>query len=207
MDYSFPIASARTRQYGVWFEDWNRYPFYFDGPRTIFHFEKTFVPNGEALIYFLEPAAADLCSPCEIVEQALGRERAMALFDFDANRLRKLNYSTPDAFIYDRPVCATTTLLTKIKKDEKAAVGLSLATHLYEFIREIRRRLDQYGAYFGQIQDCLASEKMARPELKDYLEEMETIVADAQGRSKEIYATPLAAVQTKTDSIKKLLLE
>ena len=60
MDYSFPIASARTRQYGVWFEDWNRYPFYFDGPRTIFHFEKTFVPNGEALIYFLEPAAADL---------------------------------------------------------------------------------------------------------------------------------------------------
>ena len=62
MDYSFPIACARTRQWGVWFEDWNHYPFFFDGPRTIFHFDKTFVPNGEALIYFLEPAAADLYS-------------------------------------------------------------------------------------------------------------------------------------------------
>ncbi len=49
--------------WGVWFEDWNHYPFFFDGPRTILHFEKTFVPNGNALFYFLEPAAADLVSP------------------------------------------------------------------------------------------------------------------------------------------------
>jgi hypothetical protein len=33
------------------------------------------------------------------------------------------------------------------------------------------------------------------------------MVGDAQGSSKVINATPLAAVQTKTDSIKKLLLE
>jgi hypothetical protein len=131
----------------------------------------------------------------------------MALLDFDANRLRKLHYSTPDEFMYDRPVCATTTRLTGIKENEKATLGLSLATHLYEFIREIRGRLDQYGAFFGQTQDYLASQKKAQPELKDYLEEMETMVADAQAKSKEIYATPLAAVQTKTDSIKKLLLE
>jgi hypothetical protein len=207
MDYSFPIAGARTRQWGVWFEDWNRYPFYFDGRQTIFHFEKTFVPKGDALIYFLEPAAADLYSPCEIVEQALGRERAMALFDFDANRLRKLSYSTPGDFMYDRPVCATTTSLTKIKQDEKFTIGLNLATHMYEFIREIRRRLDQYGAYFNQIQEYLASEKIAHPELKEYIEDMEATVIDAQGRSKQIYSTPLAAVQTKTDSIKKVLLE
>jgi hypothetical protein len=207
MDYSFPIASAKTRQWGVWFEDWNYYPFYFDGPRTIFHFDKTFVPKGDALMYFLEPAAADLYSPCEIVEQALGRERAMALFDLDANRLRKLSYSTPDDFMYDRPVCATTTSLTRIRQDEKFTVGLNLATHLYEFIREIRRRLDQYGAFFGQVQDYLASEKTAHPELKEYLEQMESMVADAQNRSKNIYATPLAAVQSKTDEIKKVLLE
>ena len=102
MDYSFPIAYAKTRMWGVWFEDWNHYPFFFDGPRTIFHFEKTFIPNGEALIYFLEPAAADLYSPCEIVEQALGQEKAAALFDFDANRIRKLKYSTPDR-VHIRP--------------------------------------------------------------------------------------------------------
>ncbi len=163
MDYSFPIACAKTRFWGVWFEDWNNYPFYFDGPRTIFHFDKTFVPKGDALIYFLEPAAADLHSPCQIVEQALGRQKAMSLFDFDGNRLRRLSYSTPDDFVYDRPVCATTTRLTRVKQEEKATVGLNLATHLYEFIREIRRRIDQYGTFFGRIQDYLASEKKRPP--------------------------------------------
>jgi hypothetical protein len=207
MDYSFPIAGARTRFWGLWFEDWNNYPFYFDGPRTVFHFDKTFVPNGDALIYFLEPAAADLYSPCEIVEQALGRQKAMALFDFDANRLRRLNYSTPDEFMYDRPVCATTTRMNQIRQDERTTVGLNLATHLYEFIREIRGRVDQYRVFFGQMHDYLEAEKTAHPELKDYLEEVEAMVIDAQGRSERIYATTLPAVQAKTDAIKKRLLE
>jgi hypothetical protein len=207
MDYSFPIADAKTRMWGVWFEDWNHYPFFFDGPRTVFHFEKTFVPTGEALIYFLQPAAADLYSPCEIVEQALGQEKAAALFDFDANRLRRLKYSTPDQFQYDRPVCATTTRLSKIKQEEKATVGVDLATHLYEFIREIRGRVDQYGAFFGQVKGYLASEKSAHPELEGYVTELEGMVAEAQAKSKEIYATPLSSVQKKTDAMKKLLQE
>jgi hypothetical protein len=205
MDYSFPIADAKTRMWGVWFEDWNHYPFFFDGPHTVFHFEKTFVPNGEALIYFLQPAAADLYSPCEIVEQALGQEKAAALFDYDANRLRRLKYSTPDQFQFDRPVCATTTRLSKIKQEEKATVGVDLATHLYEFIREIRGRVDQYGAFFGQVKGYLASEKTAHPELGGYVTELEGMVAEAQSKSKEIYATPLSSVQKKTDAMKKLL--
>jgi len=207
MDYSFPIASARTRQYGVWFEDWNRYPCYFDGPRTIFHFDKTFVPNGEALIYFLEAAAADVYSPCEIVEQALGREKALALFDFDANRLRKLNYSTPDEFIYDRPVCATTDRLTAIRQQEKTTLGLNLATHIYEFIREIRSRVGQYDSYFAQLQEYLASEKKAQPELQEYLEEMGALAAEAQAEFKPVYATSLSSVQARTEAMKKRLLE
>ena len=206
MDYSFPIAGARTRQYGVWFEDWNRYPCYFDGPRTIVHFEKTFVPNGDALIYFLEPAAADLYSPCEIVEQALGREKAMALFDFDANRLRKLNYSTPNEFMYDRPVCATSDHLAEIRQPEKATVGVNYATHIYEFIREIRSRVDQYSAFVTHVQDYLATEKKAHPELKDYLEEMESMMNEMPGEFKAIYATPLPSIQTKTEAMKKRLL-
>src|SRR5262249_43827411 len=44
MDYSFPIANTKMRMWGVWFEDWNHYPFFFDGSQTVFHFEKTFVP-------------------------------------------------------------------------------------------------------------------------------------------------------------------
>jgi len=192
MDYSFPVASAKTRMWGVWFEDWNHYPCFFEGEHTMFHFEKSFVPNGDALIYFLEPAAADLFSPCEIVEEALGMEKAAALFDFDANQLRKLKYSTPNQFMYDRPVCATTTRLGKIKQDEKASVGVNLATHLYEFIREIRGRVDQYAAFFNQTKDYLSNEDKAHPELRKYITELQSMVGEAQSKTEEIYATPLS---------------
>jgi hypothetical protein len=207
MEYSFPIANARTRIWGVWFEEWNHYPFAFEGPRTIFHFEKTFIPNGEALIYFLEPAAADLFSPCEIVEQALGPEKAAALFDFEANRIRKLKYSTPDQSMFDRPVCATTTRLSKIKQEQKATLGVDLATHLYEFIREIRGRVDQYGAFFAGMKGYLASEMQGHPELRDYLAQLQAMVTEAQAQSGEIYATPLASVQKKINAMKARLRE
>jgi hypothetical protein len=207
MNYSFPIANTKTRLWGVWFEGWNHHPFFFDGPRTVLHFEKTFVPQGNALIYFLEPAAADLYSPCEIAEEALWKEKAAALFDFDGNRLRQLKYSTPDEFAYDRPVCATTTRLSKIKQDEKENVGINLVTHLYEFIREIRGRVDQYSAFFDQLQSYLQTEKAAHPEMQSYLAELEGMVADAKNRSRDVYATALPVVQQKTDSMKKQLLE
>jgi len=207
MDYAFPIANAKTRMWGVWFEDWNHYPFYFDGPRTILHFEKSFTPAGDALIYFLEPAAADLYSPSEILEQALGKEKASSIFDFDANKIRKLKYSTPDEFMYDRPVCATTTRLSHIKQTEKGTVGVNLATHLYEFIQGIRGRVEQYDAFFARLDDYLSGEAKAHPETEPYLSELKMMVADAKSRTKQVYATPLPVVRTKIDSMKKLLEE
>ena len=207
MDYSFPIANTKTRMWGTWFEDWNHYPFYFDGSRTVSHFEKMFVPNGNALFYFLEPAAADLVSPCEVVEQVLGRDKAAALFDFDGVGLRKLKYSTPNEFMYDRPACATTTRLSKIKQADKKTVGLNLATHLYEFIREIRGRVDQYTAFFGQMKNYLEGEGKAHPEWQPYLAELQALVTEAQSKSGTVYATPLPAVQKKTDAMKRLLEE
>ncbi len=205
MQVPFSIANAKTRMWGVWFEGWNHYPFYFHGQRLIAHFEKGFVPKGDALFYFLEPAAADLYSPVEILEQALGREKAEALLDLDANGLRKLTYSTPPEFIYDRPVCATTTHLSHIPESEKATVGINLATHLYEFIREIRLRIDQYVAFFDRMQDYLAAEDKAHPELHAYISELQGMVAEAKSKSTEIYATPLPAVKTKTEAMKSAL--
>jgi hypothetical protein len=200
-DYSFPFATAKTRMWGTWFEDWNHYPFYFDGAQTMLHFEKSFAPQGDALIYFLEPAAADLYSPCEIVEQALGSEKAAALFDWDGNGLRTLKYSTPPLFMYDRPVCATTTRLSKIKQDEKPTVGVNLATHLYEFIREIRARVDQYAAFFTETKAYLEAEGAAHPELKPYLSELERLVVEGQSKLKRVDESPLSAVKAKTDAM------
>jgi len=206
MQYSFPFASAKTRMWGVWLESWNHYPFYFDGTRTIFHFEKGFVPKGDALVYFLEPAGADLYSPCEILEQALGGEKAAALLDLEGNGLRKLTYSTPADFMYDRPVCATTTRLTGIRQNEKATVGINLATHMYEFIREIRLRVDQYVSFFDGMQGYLAGEDQAHPELHAYIAELQDLVSQGKSKAAAIYAKPLSAVEEKTGAMKELLL-
>ena len=206
-EYAFPIPDAKSRFWGVWFEDWNHYPFYFDGPRLVFHFDKTFIPQGEALFYFLEPAAADLYSPSQIVEQALGPEKAAALLDFDGNRIRKLTYSTPDKFMFDRPVYATTTRLSRIKRPDKPTVGVDLATHLYEFIREIRHRVDQYTAFFNRLDTYLGAQAQAHPELQDYAAELRGLLTLAKTQSEHIYATPLEAVQKKTEAMKVLLRE
>jgi hypothetical protein len=207
MDYSFPIAYTKTRMWGTWFDDWNYYPFFFDGPRTVLHFDKRFIPNGDAFIYFLEPVAADLNSPCEVVEQVLGREKAAALFDFDGVGMRKLKYSTPNEFMYDRPVCATTGRLGRIKQADKKTVGVNLATHLYEFIREIRGRVDQYMAFLEQTKTYLEAEAKAHPDSQPYIADLQGLVAEAQSRSATVYATPLPEVEKKTEAMKKLLEE
>ena len=148
-----------------------------------------------------------MVSPSEIVAQVLGNERAKALFDVDGNALRRLHYSTPPEFRYDRPVCATTTRLSQIKKEDKPTVGVNLATHLYEFIREIRGRVDQYTAFFEETKAYLTAEKQAHPDLTPYLTELEKLVVEAQGKAQEIYATPLPIVEKKIDAMKNLLRE
>jgi len=205
-DYSFPIANAKTRMWGVWFEDWNHYPFFFDGNRLIAHFEKTFIPKGDALFYFLEPAAADLYSPCEIVEQTLGAEKAAALFDMDANRLRRLKYSTPANFYLDRPVCATTRYLSQIPGADRPVLGVQYATHLYEFIREIRGRVDQYNGFFGNARAFLKTQADGKPELKNYIADLDSLAAQAQEKIEEIDKTQLPTVAKKIEEMKKRIM-
>jgi hypothetical protein len=109
--------------------------------------------------------------------------------------------------MYDRPVCATTTRLSKIKAEDKAVVGLNLATHLYEFIREIRGRVSQYAEFFSQTKAYLQKQKTAHPEAQAYLAELEAIVDEAPPKSREIFAAPLTDVETKIAAMKKLLAE
>ena len=104
-------------------------------------------------------------------------------------------------------MCATTTRLSKIKQADKKTVGLNLATHLYEFIREIRGRVDQYSAFFEQMKSYLDGEQKAHPEWQPYFAELQALVAEAQSKTREIYATPLPAVEKKIEAMKKLLEE
>ena len=78
LQYAFPFANAKTRMWGLVRGLEPLSVLLRRRSRTIFHFEKGYVPKGNALVYFLEPADADdIYSPCEILEQALlGTEKS-----------------------------------------------------------------------------------------------------------------------------------
>src|SRR5262249_51270234 len=69
----------------------------------------------------------------------------------------------------------------------------------------IRGRVDQYAAYFERMHAYLNSQKQAHPELGSDLAELDTLVVEAQAKAKDIYVTPLPAVEKKIDAMKELL--
>jgi hypothetical protein len=81
-----------------------------------------------------------------------------------------------------------------------------LATHLYEFVRDIRGRIDQYGAFFDGMQSYLDAQEKAHPELRSYVADLQSLVSEAKSKSAEIYTTPLSDVQAKSEAMKKLLV-
>ena len=84
-------------------------------------------------------------------------------------------------------------------------MGLNLATHLYEFIREIRGRIDQYAAFFEQTKGYLDGQQKAHPEWQPFFAELQAMVVEAQSKTRQIYATPLPVVEKKIEAMKKLL--
>ena len=72
-DWPFYFINKPLRLWGRYIRDWYRYPVRFDGEKTVIHFEKRFRPEGELLIYCLQPhpihADASVVTPAE----AMGR--------------------------------------------------------------------------------------------------------------------------------------
>jgi hypothetical protein len=86
-------------------------------------------------------------------------------------------------------------------------VGVNLATHLFEFIRGIRERVDQYVGFFNELNAYFTAEEQAHPETHTYIAPLHALVTEGLARAKDAYETPLSAVRQKTDAMKKLLEE
>ena len=54
IDYPFYFRYERAKLWGRSIRGWFTWPVWFDGERTVVHFEKPYPPRGEMLIYFLE---------------------------------------------------------------------------------------------------------------------------------------------------------
>lgn len=206
INYPFYFRREKAKMWGRCIRGWFRYPFWFDGERTYFHFEKKFPPQGEALVYFLErdKGAAGASSPVEVMQRALGEKPAAKLLDFEGIGHRPL-------LEHGNAVCAMANTLQKIfdagpgalAAEEKAQVE-QYADDMAKFVRLIRERVFEYSDFVKRTRRLLETRKQADPELTNALRRIEQTLDEMEHRVKKLPRASLNEVRGWADQIKKL---
>ncbi len=206
--YHFPFyfRHEKAKLWGRYIRGWFHYPFWFDGQKTMVHFEKKFPPKGKLLIYYLEgekktPAA----SPVGVMEAALGSQSARGLLDFDGVSQRIL-------LKHGNAVCAMTQKIEEAvaahNEEKKRAQIEAFADDVWTFIRLIRERVFEFSDFAGKTKALLADAKKAHPALAGDLKPIENLLVEIQERAKdELPKATLDEVRQWTDRIKAVTAE
>jgi hypothetical protein len=206
ISYPFYFRYEPAKLWGRFIRGWFGWPMWFDGQRTMIHFEKRFPPRGELLIYFLEKhprqPAAGLLAPVEVMEKALGKEEAAGLLDFDGVEERPL-------LKHGNAVCAMTNGMQKWFDDGQESQHVAqierYCDDVADFIRMIRQRIEEYGAFAAGTKGFVQVQSKANPQLAGMaadlvqtLDEMEKIATN------DVPRESLAEVRGWTDQMKHL---
>ena len=103
-DFPFYFISEKQKLWGRYIRGWFEYPVWFDGPKTMVHFEKTFPPQGKLLVYHLDSyhGEADMLAPVTVMQKSLGNDATAKLLDFEGTKEQVL-------LEHGNAVCAMTT--------------------------------------------------------------------------------------------------
>jgi len=206
MSYPFYFRYERMKLWGRFVRGWFTWPVWFDGDKTVIHFEKPFPPRGDLLIYFLEKhprlPAPGVLSPVEVMERALGKAEAARLLDFDGVEGRVL-------LEHGNAVCAMTNGMQKWLNDgEEARHKAEIERYcddVADFIRMIRQRIEEFGTFAAQTKDFLQARAKADPALADVAAGLEEILDEIQKiRKTDMPRESLEEVRRWTDQMKTL---
>jgi hypothetical protein len=206
MHYPFYFRYERTKLWGRFVRGWFTWPVWFDGQKTVIHFEKQFPPRGELLIYFLESQpqrpVTGVLSPVEVMERALGKAEAARLLDFDGVQERVL-------LEHRNAVCAmTNTVQQWLNEGREAQHKAQIERYcddVADFIRMIRQRIEEFDAFAARTKDFLRARATADPALADMAAGLEEILDQMQKiRRNDMPRESLDEVRRWTDQMKKL---
>ncbi len=206
MSYPFYFRYERMKLWGRFVRGWFYWPVWFDGEKTVIHFEKQFPPRGDLLIYFLERhprlPAPGVLSPVEVMERALGKAEAARLLDFDGVEGRLL-------LEHGNAVCAMTNGMQKWLNDgEEARHKAEIERYcddVADFIRMIRQRIEEFDAFAAQTKGFLQAQASADPALADAAAGLEEILDEIQKtRKSDMPRESLEEVRRWTDQMKTL---
>ncbi len=176
--YHFPFyfLSERNKLWGRYIRGWFYYPVWFDGSKSVIHFEKKFPPVGDLLIYYLDTyEGSDQPSPVGIMKKSLGKDAAAQLLDFEGTQEQIL-------LAHHNAVCAMTYKIESYFARESEAPSWSdvrmYADDIATFIRLIRERVFQFDQFAADLEDLLKAERERLPSLADDLQPSEDILAE-----------------------------
>ena len=175
-DFPFYFLAERHKLWGRCIRGWHYYPVWFDGDRTMVHFEKKFPPVGELLVYYLDTYdGREQPSPIGVMQKSLGKDVAAQLLDFEGTQEQVL-------LEHHNAVCAMTYKIESCFAREPGAPPLAevkqYADDIATFIRLIRERVFQFDQFAAEIQDLLQAEQKKQAALADSLEPCEEILAE-----------------------------
>ena len=208
-DYDFPFyfLSERRKLWGRCIRGWYYYPVWFDGLRTMVHFEKKFPPKGRLLIYYLDTYrdhvdVPDILSPVEIMQRMLGQDQAAKLLDFEGTKEQVL-------LEHRNAVCAMTrkieSYFAKADDAPQRPQVEAFADDVATFIRLIRERAFQYERFASEMQTFLKTQKQAQPSLAAAVEPIDELLTEIREAARDdLPSTSLDEVRAWTNEIKTL---
>jgi len=157
------------------------YPVWFQDENTFYRLGKKIPPEGESIIYFMERkgSPASVSAPADILRQTLGDETYERLTDPDGRLTRSLR--RPDSVI-GSATCGVTAKLKRVfeageEVEKKDYVKGGTEDMIYFLFRERERALE-YQDFAHEMIEFLASAKKEKPELTQFLDEMESIAGE-----------------------------
>jgi hypothetical protein len=203
-DFPFYFLAERHKLWGRYIRGWFDYPVWFDGDKTMVHFEKKFPPIGQLLIYYLDTSGdGGPLSPVDIMRKSLAQDVAAILLDFEGTRQQVL-------LEHRNAVCAMTYKIEAyFAEDAEApprAEAKQYADDIATFIRLIRERVFQFDRFAAETQELLQAQRKNHPGLVDALKPCEeSLVEIREIVAGDLPETSLDEVGQWTDRIQKLV--
>jgi hypothetical protein len=163
----------------VWRGAAGRYnwPVWFNGDNAFYHLSKKVVPKGESIVYFLEGqnTPASVWTPVDILKDTLGRPACDRILDLAGRKLRT-HHRRGAVGIRRACTCGCTEAIEAVFKsgqeiERKEYIEGAVGDMVY-FVTRHMERLDEYRAFADGMLQYLRATAAARPELKEYLDNL-----------------------------------
>lgn len=204
-DFPFYFLQESRRLWGRYIRSWFAYPVWFDGERTMVHFEKKFPPEGRLLIYHLDTYDAESLSPFTVMRRTLGQEQTNRLLDFAGAKEKEL-------LAHRNAVCAMTRQIEGyFANSQNAELRLRVqqfSDDVSTFIKLIRERVFEYDEFAVGTRKLLESYEKTHPSVAADVEPITDLLDEIQLIAKEdLPESSLDEVRAWTDQIKQLVSE